>query len=114
MTKPQAAPPTPEPQAPIAALPTGAVDAHVHLVGSDFDLWDGRVEDPAPGTLDDWLDAYRAQCKRLGFEKGVNRDPQRASSTPFPEGGDYGNRFGLPAGRACTPTNRGGPLSKAM
>lgn len=71
MTLPQAAPPTPEPQAPDASLPPGAVDAHLHLVGDDFGLWEGRVEDPAPGTLDNWLDAFRAQLTRLGFEKGV-------------------------------------------
>lgn len=71
MTKPQALPPTNRPETPHAPLPPGSVDAHVHLVGSDFDLWQGRVEDPAPGTLDDWLDRFRAHLRHLGFAKGV-------------------------------------------
>ena len=62
----------PAPQAPRRAAPSGAVDAHLHLVGHDFPLWDGRVEDPADeAVLEIWLDRYRAVMTALGFERAV-------------------------------------------
>ena len=50
-------------------LPKGAVDAHVHMLGSDFPLWDGRVEDPSDGTLDEWVERLNRHLDFLGFEK---------------------------------------------
>lgn len=71
MSRPVAAAPTEPSETPVDALPPGAVDAHVHLVGDDFALSEGRVEDPAPGTLDHWLARYRAHLAAMGCEKGV-------------------------------------------
>lgn len=73
MVKPDAQMP-PAPRAPKIAPPDGACDAHVHLVGgpNDFPLWNGRVEDPAPGPdFDGWLALYRAHLDTLGFAKGL-------------------------------------------
>jgi predicted TIM-barrel fold metal-dependent hydrolase len=73
MDKPDAQMP-PAPRAPKIAPPNGACDAHVHLVGGrdDFPLWDGRVENPAPGPdFDGWLDLYQAHLDTLGFTKGL-------------------------------------------
>ena len=62
----------PAPVAPSLRAPAGAVDSHLHLVGSDFPLWSGRVEDPADeATLDTWLTRYRAVMDTLGFERAV-------------------------------------------
>ncbi len=64
----------PASRAPLLRAPQGACDAHVHLVAcaGEFPLWDGRVENPAPGpTLDRWLDLYRTHLDTLGFSKGV-------------------------------------------
>lgn len=63
----------PAPRAPKISAPDGACDAHVHLVGGpEFDLWEHRVEDPAPGPdFDGWLDLYRRQLTCLGFARGV-------------------------------------------
>ncbi len=55
-------------------LPKGSVDAHVHLVAgaTEFPLWDGRVEDPAPGPdLEGWLDLYRDHLNALGCSRGL-------------------------------------------
>ncbi|MEM6480146.1 MAG: amidohydrolase family protein, partial [Pseudomonadota bacterium] len=63
-------PPPPEP--PKRRAPPGAVDAHLHLVGSDFPLWDGRVEDPADdAALEIWLERYRSLMGALGFDRAV-------------------------------------------
>lgn len=73
MDKPDALMP-PAPQAPARRAPEGACDAHVHLVAGrgEFPLWDGRVENPAPGPdLDGWLEMFRAQCETLGVSRGV-------------------------------------------
>ena len=52
--------------------PKGTVDSHLHLVGSDFPLWDGRVEDPADdASLDGWLKRYEAVMAALGIERAV-------------------------------------------
>ncbi|MEM9438658.1 MAG: amidohydrolase family protein [Pseudomonadota bacterium] len=48
------------------------MDSHLHLVSSDFPLWDGRVEDPADeATLETWLSRYKAVMDTLGFERAV-------------------------------------------
>ena len=64
----------PAPKAPARRAPPGACDAHVHLLAgaSEFPLWDGRVENPAPGPdLDGWLALYRAHLDSLGFSRGL-------------------------------------------
>ena len=68
---PQAAPPISSPTGPIAVLPKGAVDAHVHMVADDLPLWERRVEDPAPGGLDDWLSRFEHHLATLGLEHAV-------------------------------------------
>ncbi len=73
MVKPVAEMPPP-PSSPETVVPTGAVDAHVHLVAgaAEFPLWEGRVEDPAPGPdFDGWLELYRKHLETLGFSKGL-------------------------------------------
>ena len=78
MTIPNAQMP-PAAQAPKIRAPDGACDAHVHLVAGmgEFDLWDGRVENPAQfddkqgPNLDEWLTLWRAQLDALGFSRGV-------------------------------------------
>ncbi|MEM6276558.1 MAG: amidohydrolase family protein [Pseudomonadota bacterium] len=58
--------------APQRKAPKGAVDSHLHLLGGEFPLWEGRVEDPADdGQLDVWLDRYRAEMAALGFSRCV-------------------------------------------
>ncbi len=63
----------PETPANASHLPDNACDAHVHLVaGTEFPLWDGRVENPAPGPdFDGWLDKYRQHVHALGCSRGV-------------------------------------------
>ncbi|NRB04579.1 MAG: amidohydrolase family protein [Rhodobacteraceae bacterium] len=59
---------------PKTRAPEGSWDCHFHMVGGadDFQLWDGRVEDPAPGPdFEEWLKLYREQSETLGFSKGV-------------------------------------------
>ena len=65
-------PPSPTP--PAERPPAGACDAHVHLLAGfdEFPLWDGRVENPAPGhDLDGWLTLYRQHLDTLGFQRGL-------------------------------------------
>ena len=60
--------------APATKAPQGAWDCHFHMIGGpkDFPLWDGRVEDPAPGPdFLDWIALYRQHSETLGFSKGV-------------------------------------------
>jgi predicted TIM-barrel fold metal-dependent hydrolase len=71
MDKPTAAAPPLMITPPSAPLPDGACDSHVHLIGDDFALWEGRVENPPPGTLDTWLDRYRTHLGLLGCTRGV-------------------------------------------
>ncbi len=72
MTFPKALMPVDTPAAPLAVLPKGACDAHVHMVaGDDFPLWDGRVEDPAGGELDDWIARFRHHLDVLGLDRSV-------------------------------------------
>lgn len=68
---PKAVPPIDVPTPPIGNLPKGACDAHVHLVGDDFPLWEGRVEDPADGTLEAYVARYRKHMQHLGLERVV-------------------------------------------
>ncbi|MEP3055557.1 amidohydrolase family protein [Ascidiaceihabitans sp.] len=73
MDKPDAQMP-PRPTAPKIPLPKGACDAHVHLVAGrdDFTLWEGRVENPAPGpNFNQWLSLYQQHLDTMGFERGV-------------------------------------------
>lgn len=71
---PQSNPPIDPPSAPSFDMPAGAWDTHFHMVAGpdDFPLWEGRVEDPAPGRdFDGWLDTYRRHADALGIENGV-------------------------------------------
>ena len=54
-------------------LPRLSCDSHVHLVGGDeFPLWDGRVENPAPGlNFTNWLKKYKTHLSALGCGRGV-------------------------------------------
>ncbi|MEL7300227.1 MAG: amidohydrolase family protein [Pseudomonadota bacterium] len=62
----------PAPERPTRRAPPGAVDSHLHLVGSDFPLWEGRVEDPADeAALETWLARYTSVMETLGFERAV-------------------------------------------
>ena len=64
----------PAPRSPQRLAPNNACDAHVHLVAqaSEFPLWEGRVENPAPGPdLDGWLTLYRAHLSALGCSRGL-------------------------------------------
>ncbi|MGJ8604704.1 MAG: amidohydrolase family protein [Marivita sp.] len=71
MDKPTADAPPSTVTPPSACLPNAACDAHVHLIGDDFALWDGRVETPPAGTLDAWLGRYRTHLAALGCTRGV-------------------------------------------
>ena len=73
MDKPDA-PMPPDPNPPATPAPDGAVDAHVHPVAarSEFPLWEGRSQNPAPGPdLDGWLALLRRQMETLGFSRAV-------------------------------------------
>lgn len=52
---------------------TGGCDTHAHMVAGpdEHPLWEGRVEDPAPGSLEGWLEMYRLQLDTLGLTRGV-------------------------------------------
>jgi len=71
--RPRALPPVAVPRAPGIALPQGAVDAHVHMVAGpeDFPMWEGRVEDPAEGSFDDWIGRFEAHLTALGLARAV-------------------------------------------
>lgn len=68
---PTALPPVARPEAPEATIPDGACDAHVHMVADDFPLWDGRVEDPAQGSLADWVTRLETHLETLGMARVV-------------------------------------------
>ena len=38
---------------------------------SKFPLWEGRVEDPLPGTLDDWVARFRLHSEKFGLNRTV-------------------------------------------
>lgn len=71
--KPVAPAPADPPLVPSKRAPAGSCDSHFHMVSGpgDFPLWDGRVEDPAPGSFSDWLQRYRTVAETLGLERGV-------------------------------------------
>lgn len=72
-SKPNAQMP-PAPCVPNRLAPANACDAHVHLVADaqEFPLWEGRVENPAPGPdLEGWLALYRKHLETLGFSRGL-------------------------------------------
>ena len=64
---PTAAAPVETPAAPREALPSGACDAHVHMVADDYPLWEGRVENPAPGGFDAWIARLEHHLATLGL-----------------------------------------------
>lgn len=59
------------PSRPKASLPPGACDAHVHMLADDYPLWEGRVEDPAPGGLEDWALRLERHLETLGLARAV-------------------------------------------
>ncbi|MGB1236173.1 MAG: amidohydrolase family protein [Planktomarina sp.] len=72
MTLPNASmPPATKPSP--KTMPENACDTHVHMVaGPEFPLWDGRVENPAPGPdYDEWLKLYKDHIAALGCTRGV-------------------------------------------
>lgn len=72
--KPHAEMPVAVPQSPDRPLPPGACDAHIHMVAApgEFDLWDGRVEDPAPGLdFEGWIALYERHMATLGLDRVV-------------------------------------------
>ena len=73
MDRPDALPPPPT-EAPLIAAPDVACDTHVHMLAdkSEFPLWQGRVENPAPGIpFEDWLNQYRNHLAQMGCSRGV-------------------------------------------
>lgn len=70
---PRAEMPVSAPTSPMADLPKGACDGHVHMVGGpgDFPLWDGRVEDPAEGDFETWLARLEAHLEALQMARVV-------------------------------------------
>ena len=70
---PSALPPVDPPTVPHTPLPPLACDAHVHMVAGpeDFPLWEGRVEDPAPGSWDTWIAQFERHLETLGFARTV-------------------------------------------
>ena len=59
------------PSQPTVPVPAGACDTHLHIFGSDFALASGNAEDPASGTLDEWLDRLDGHFRALGLNRGV-------------------------------------------
>lgn len=71
---PSALAPADPPIHPAVSAPAGAWDAHVHLVAGagEFPLWEGRVENPAPGPdLDGWIAIFRRHLATLGVSRAV-------------------------------------------
>ncbi|MFQ6550190.1 amidohydrolase family protein [Aestuariibius sp. 2305UL40-4] len=52
-------------------MPLRAVDAHAHMVATDFALAPSAVERPPDWDLGEALTAYRKHLERLGFSRGV-------------------------------------------
>ncbi len=74
MALPDANEPMAVPTAPGFDVPEGAADAHVHMVAgaADFPLWDGRIENPAPGRdFDGWIQLFEAHLATLGMARAV-------------------------------------------
>ncbi|WP_438959843.1 amidohydrolase family protein [Nereida sp.] len=98
---PAALPPIDTPTSPIGNVPRGACDAHIHMVGDDMPLWDGRVEDPAAGSLYEYVTRYRHHMDVLGMERcvivhsilyGANNDVTKAAVSAM---GDAARGIGL-------------------
>lgn len=71
---PHATMPVDVPAAPAFDVPEGACDAHLHIVAGagDFPLWEGRVEDPAPGPdFAGWMARLEAHLAALSMERVV-------------------------------------------
>ena len=68
---PRAEAPVARPTRPTSPIPANACDAHVHMVADDYPLWENRVEDPAPGRLQDWADRLEHHLESLGFARVV-------------------------------------------
>ena len=66
-------PPMDPPSRPGTALPAGSCDAHLHVFSgpAEQERLPDRREDPAPGTLSDWLARLRRQMAALGVERVV-------------------------------------------
>lgn len=59
---------------PYKRAPEGACDTHIHMLAApdEAQLWDGRIEDPAPGLrYADFLAAYIKQMQDLGISRTV-------------------------------------------
>ncbi len=69
---PTSAPPT-SASPPQQKAPQGAVDSHIHVLAApdEFALSPTRVENPAPLSMDSFLQAYRSQCALLGIQRTV-------------------------------------------
>ncbi|MDE0307692.1 MAG: amidohydrolase family protein [Albidovulum sp.] len=54
-------------------LPAGSCDCHIHMLADDaeFPLWEGRVEDPPAGKLDDWIARFRSHSESFGLDRTV-------------------------------------------
>lgn len=61
------------PSTPKHTVPPGACDCHLHIfAGADeFARDPKRIEDPAEGTLDDWIGRLRRQMGVLGLSRAV-------------------------------------------
>ncbi|MEM8852534.1 MAG: amidohydrolase family protein [Pseudomonadota bacterium] len=61
------------PSPPKTAVPEGACDCHLHMfAGADeFARDPTRLEDPAEGSLDDWIGRLRRQMAVLGLSRAV-------------------------------------------
>ncbi|MCH2166206.1 MAG: amidohydrolase family protein [Oceanicola sp.] len=72
-TKPLGNLPIDPPTAPEHPLPQGACDAHLHMLAKEaaFPLWEGRVEDPAEGSLQEWVARQRRHGATLGLGRTV-------------------------------------------
>jgi len=76
VTVPQVAvarPPLASATTPGFGMPAGACDTHLHIFGGldEFPPVAGNTENPAPGTLDDWVDRLRHHFSLLGLRRGV-------------------------------------------
>lgn len=61
------------PSAPKSPLPKGATDTHVHMFlgPDDAPRSDARLEDPAPGSTQDWIDRLTGTMAAVGFDRAV-------------------------------------------
>ncbi|MBM7066170.1 amidohydrolase [Actibacterium sp. 188UL27-1] len=71
MTKPVALPPFDVPSSPNFEVPPLACDSHLHMVADDFPLSLTRVEDPAPGTFEKWVERLERHHKQMGLSRRI-------------------------------------------